>query len=217
MVFPYSMHPSWTNVQVRSLARGLPASRRPQSDTWRAFLAPLVLGALVGALAVLALQGLLQNRLAAPGGTATNSPAPAGQTANLQVTMSAGLLAALIQDSAARGRLPLQLENVRVQTAPGQLTVNGDVPVLGRPVGGSTVFEPYVADGRLAMRVVQAQFGALPIPGDVVLLAERPMNDRIAAATGGLPATITGVSVDEAGVTISAHVNTDRLSSLPQP
>ena len=200
---------------VRPSARRRAASQPPQPTSWRAFLGPLVFGVLLGGLAVLLLQGLVRNRLAPPSGTGLDGAA-AGQAANLRVTLSAGLLAALIQESSARGRLPLPLHNVRVQTAPGSVRVSGDTPVLGEPVDGSVVFQPYVANGRLAMHVVQAQFGALPIPDDIALLTERPINDRIAAATDGLPATILGVSVDESGVTISAQVDAGRLSSLTQ-
>jgi hypothetical protein len=180
-------------------------------DVWRAFLGPLVAGALLGALAVFALQAFLQNRAAGPSGSVPASASATPQATNLEVNMSGPLLAALIQDASARGRIPLRLSNVRVETATGQLTVAGDVPVLNGTVGGSAVFQPYVSEGALAMRVLRAQFGALPVPDDLVLLTERPLNDRIAAATNGLPATITSVNVDDAGITVGAHVSTDRL------
>jgi hypothetical protein len=209
----YSAYHSPTNQRVLRAFRGPRVPRTRQADTWRAFLAPLVTGVLLGALAVLAYQAMQQNRHAGPSGGVTESSSATSEATNLQVTMSAGLLAALIQDAAARGRIPLQISDVHVQTETDRLTVNGDVSVLGGAVSGSAVFEPYVEDGRLAMHVVRAQFGALPIPSDIALLAEQPMNDRIAAAIGGLPATITGVKVETTGVTVSAHVSTDRRAS----
>jgi hypothetical protein len=202
------------NPRAGGLIRVSRTLRLPQTETWLAFLGPLVAGALLGALAVLVFQAVLHDRFSGPSGAATGTPAATAEGTNLQVTISAGLLASLIQDAAARGRIPLQLENVRVQTGTDQLTVNGDAPVLGGKASGSAVFQPYVADGRLAMHVVRAQFGGLPIPNDIALLAEQPINDRIAAATSGLPAAITDVKVDAEGITISAHVSTERRTSV---
>ena len=210
MASPYSIHPSSTKPHRGSFARSSGALALPRFDLWRAFLVPLVAGALLGALVTLAFQAAVQNRPDSSGGAVRGSPSATVQASNLQITMRAELLAALIQDAAARSRIPLQLENVRVQTGSDQLTVTGDVPVPGGSISGSAVFQPYVADGRLAMHVLRAQFGALPIPDDIVLLTEGPINDRIAAASSGLPATITSVRVDETGVTVGAHVSTDR-------
>lgn len=168
------------------------------------------LGALIGGLAlaaVVALRGGSDARVTYP---------PLDQMPDLTITVSPGLLAALIDRSVRQGESPVPLENARVETAAGMLTIRGDIPVLGRGVGVSVELEPEIRDGEVKMVIRRARLGAVPIPSNLADLAERPINDRIAAATGGLPATITAVRVAADGVTVTARVRVAELPTLPR-
>ena len=128
--------------------------------------------------------------------------------------MSPGLLTALIQQSIAQGNAPVPLRNVRVEATDGRLTILGDILVLDHNVGGSVVLAPGFANGAVAMRVLSGKFGPFPIPRTIAQLADRPINQRVAAATSGLPATVTGVSVSSAGLVVTARVHPEQLSGL---
>lgn len=132
--------------------------------------------------------------------------------------MSAGLLAALIRQSIAQGQSPVPLRNVQVETSQGKVTILGDIPVLDHNVGGSVVLQPGFSNGIVAMQVLSGKFGPLPIPRAIAQLADGPINQRVADATNGLPATVTGVSVDAKGLTVTARVHPDQLPGLkPSP
>lgn len=160
---------------------------------------------LLGALAALVAEQLF---LAPdPAITRTAGLPPSDQNPDLRVTLSAGLLAALIQQSVDQGQAPVTIENVRVETEPGRLTIRGNIPVAGRTVPGSVDLAPDVVDQRLVMRVLDAQLGPLAIPRDLGRLVEGPLNSRVADATSGLPASITAATVDASGLTVIARVN----------
>jgi len=131
---------------------------------------------------------------------------------DITITISEGLLSALIRQSVALGESPVPLENVRVDTRDGLIVILGDVVVLGRNVGSSIELEPGVANGRVRVRLRRARLGPLPIPAGIERLAEGPINARIEAALGGLPATVTSVQSTDRGLTITARVRTNELN-----
>ncbi|MCL6431296.1 MAG: hypothetical protein K6V36_10650, partial [Anaerolineae bacterium] len=88
--------------------------------------------------------------------------------------------------------------------------------VLGRGIGGFVEMEPVVMDGMLRMRVRRSQLGPLPVPGNIERLAEGPINARLAAITGALPATIMQAQADRNGLTVTARVRTAELPTLPR-
>ncbi len=180
---------------------------RRQAFWWCA--AALAGGVIAGvALAV----ALARPRTADP---AIRPPNAADTTPDVTVTLSAGLLTALIRQSIERGEAGVPLQDVQADTRDGRIVMRGSLAVLGRQVSGSVDMEPYVDNGRLRVRVISARFdsrfGAVPIPGNLERLAEEPLNARVSAAVGGLPATITSVHVTEKGVTVTARVRTDDL------
>jgi hypothetical protein len=52
------------------------------------------------------------------------------------------------------------------------------------------------------------------VPGNLERLAEEPINRRLAAALGDLPATITQAHADRQGLTVTARVRTADLPGL---
>ncbi len=167
----------------------------------------LLVGFLAGALTLAAAQALLQERLGAvevP--SATPDPSP-----DLTLTFSPGLLTALVRQSVERGEAPLPVQDVRVQTAPGRVFLLGRFEVAGRHVDGSLEMVPFLEGGSVRMKVVQARLGSVPVPGNIERLVEAPINQRIAAATAGYPATLTGVRAETTGVTVTARVRPEDL------
>jgi hypothetical protein len=143
------------------------------------------------------------------------APAPLDQRPDVWVRFSDGLLTALIRQSIEQGESPVPLEQVTVETGEGRLVVRGVVVVLGRRVGGRIEMEPTVVDGSLQMDVREAKLGPLPVPDNVGRLAEKPINDRLATVTGGLPATVTSAHVTADGLVVTARVHVEELQ--PQP
>jgi len=164
----------------------------------------------VGALAEL----VVQVAVAVLSSSGNAAPSPEDPNPDVRVTLSPGLLTALIRQSIERGDSPVPLENVRVETGNNRVTVRGDVAVLGRYVGGSVEMEPVVEDNQLRMRVRRSQLGPLPVPGNLERLAEDPINRRLAVIIGDLPATITQAHADRQGLTVTARVRTADLPGL---
>lgn len=189
---------AWVRWVVRALR---PAAARVGGTRGVALLA---IGVAVGALLTSAI-------LALSPGEPEGASGAADPNADITVTFTPGLLTALIRQSMAQGAIAAPLDNVRVATENGRLVLLGDVAVLGHGVGGSIEMEPYVQDGQLRLRVVQAHLGRLPVPGGLERIVEGPINTRVAAAVSGLPATVTGVQVSDAGLTVTARVQVQEL------
>lgn len=197
---PTSLHITTSPAPAGS---GRPRRARLRGPRW---LPPLALGALLGLLGLLVYQAATGRDSAEVGGPGVIDASP-----DVSVTLSEGLLTALIRRSVEQGESPVKLEHVRVETRPGRIVVYGDVSVLGRGVGGRIDLVPSVAGGRLRMRVLQAKLGPLPAPANLERLVEGPVNARLAAAVGDLPAEVTSARVDTGGLTVTARVRVDAL------
>ncbi len=175
----------------------------------------LLFGFLAGALAMAAAQSLIQARL----GSSDVPSATPDPNSDLTLTLSPGLLTALVRQSVERGEAPLPVQDVRVQTAPERVILLGRFEVLGRQVDGAIEMAPFLDGGKVHMKVVQAGLGSVPIPGSIERLMETPISQRIEAATAGYPATLTGVRADTVGVTVMARVRPEDLRppSTPTP
>ena len=171
-----------------------------------------LLGIVVGALGVLVVQQLVVDRLQ----EATVTFGSADLHPDITVTLSEGLLTALVRQSIARGESPVPLENVQVTTGNGRVIVRGDVVVVGRRVGGVMEMEPQIEENHLVMRLRHARLGPVPVPPNVERLAEGPINARLAATIGDLPATLTSARATDDGLTVTARVNVQDLLGLPR-
>lgn len=179
------------------------------------WLMPLLLlvGFLVGVLALAAFQPLIQERLGS-----AEAPSPTFDP-NPDLTLSPGLLTALVRQSIERGESPLPIHGSQVHTRPGRMVLVGRFDIAGRGVDGSIEMVPVVEGGNVPMKVVQARVGSLPVPANIERLVEAPINQRIEAATAGYPATVTSVRADLSGVTVTARVRPEDLlpSRTPIP
>lgn len=185
--------------------RSLAAARR---YGWIGVLAG---GIVIGVLLTLVLQLFGADEDALP----LIQPGVEDRSPDVTVVLSPGLLTALIRQSLAGADLPLTLENVRVETEAGKLIVLGNTSVLGRKVGGQIDMFPTITDGALDLEVTRARIAGLNLPNRFDQYIERPINERVTAALGGLPATLTGITADEDGITVTARVRVDELSTLP--
>lgn len=165
------------------------------------------LGLLMGIACTL----LVQSFTSDSGPIPPSSYEPLDGEPDITVTLSPALIGALLRQSIEQSNSSLPLKNIRVGIKDNRLAVRGDVDVLGRNVGGLIEMEPYVQDGQLRMRVRQAQLGPVPVPSNIESLADRPINERLAAAAGNLPATVTSVNVTDAGLTVTARLRTEQL------
>jgi hypothetical protein len=185
-------------------------TRRTSSP--RLWAAGMVFSFVAGILLTLALQSS-----SGDSGVSDESILPASvvdTSPDVTVSLSAGLLSALLNQSIDQGQSPVPLENVRVSTDSGRLVVRGALDLPFRKVGGRIELEPYVNGGVLKMHMREAKLGPLGAPRGLERLAEGPINDRISAAVGGLPAEITSVRTDEQGITVTARVRLDLISTL---
>ena len=185
--------------------------KRLRGIRWRRWLAALLVGVLIGVTGTLAVQWAIQDEQEVVAVTAVT----VDQSPDMSVQLSGGLLTALIREEIEQGESPVPLEDVRVVTTEGKLVVRGDVVALRRAVGGFVEMEPVVEDGRLRLRVRRAKLGPLPVPNNIECLAERPINARLAAATGGLPAAVTSARVTDDGLLVTARVRVGELRALP--
>ena len=174
-----------------------------------------LLGVVIGAVAFLGL-GLF-----AVSPPAISSAAP-GQNWDVTVEISDAFLAT--QLSQPREGQPVQLREPKVaMKADGTLTITGNAGVGGGgaapsagggrlPINPSNVNVPVTiqlrpsvsAEGKLTVEVVSAQFGPLPVPGQLGALLEGPVNDQIANALNGQPFTLTELTMRDGGMQVRA-------------
>ena len=161
---------------------------------------------LAGAVVVAAIAGSLF-ALARPQPAAPSLLSQSDGNPDLEIVLTPGLLTSLLQQSIAQGQSPLPLRHVQVSTAVNRLTVRGEIEIAGQAVPASINFQPAVRDGRLMMNVTGAELASIPVPRDLGQLADGPINRELAAATGGLPATILTASAGPDGLTVVARVH----------
>lgn len=189
--------------------RLLACLRASRSSSPRLWAAGIVVSFVTGVLLAVALQS--------PSGDSEEPILPASvidTTPDVTVSLSPTLLSALLNQSIDQGQSPVPLEQVRVATDGGRLVVRGTLDLPFRKIGGRIEMEPYVDGGTLKMRMREAKLGPVGAPAGLERLAEGPINERISAAVGGLPAEITSVRTDERGITVTARVQVDQIMSV---
>ena len=141
-------------------------------------------------------------------------PDTGGPTTDIIVTLTPGLLTALVQQGIDSGRAPVNLQRIAVTPKGDSLVISGNAPIaFGRGVDGSLEVQPAVRDGHLQMDVLKVKLGPLPVPINVQRLIEDPVNERVAAALGGLPATVRSSRVTDSGLEVTARVRTEDLKN----
>jgi hypothetical protein len=181
----------------------------------------LLLGVIIGVSALGGVQCALSSDL----GDVGVPQGPPDTTPDLLITVTNAFLAQQIQQSADKGATPIPLHNVRVttrdvkfgDTTEGHVFVFATTELLGRGIDGVIEMRPVLEEGLVRMKVVEAKFGPVPVPGNVERLVEAPINDRIQAAIAGYPATITSVRAVADGVMATARLRPRDASATPAP
>ena len=151
-----------------------PAIPRPALLGCGGLLAGLILGALLMLVGLIAFAPRPQ--AAAPGSADPNG--------DLTITMDDAYLTQVLGSAISQSSLPISLSNVQAEIQPNNLVkisadTSGAFPV-GVPLTALT--ELSVQSGHLAMRIVSAQVGGLPLPAGVVSALEQQFNSRLMQA-----------------------------------
>jgi hypothetical protein len=135
----------------------------------------LVVGAVIGALVMLlALIAFAPRPQAA-------SPGAGGQNGNLVINMDDTYLTTQVSAAISQAKLPIALSNIKAEILPGnQVKISADTD-SAFPLGAhlEAVAQVRIESGQLAMHLISAQIGGLPLPSAIASALERPMNERM--------------------------------------
>jgi hypothetical protein len=177
-------------------------------DHWLRRLLTLLVGIVLGGGAVLLYMLLVPAEPTARVATPVTQAPPANPP--MSVTLGEPFLTALARDALANAPELPPINDVRVESAHGELIVRGTLDVLGNPVAGSATLRPTIDAGELHIEVVRTEFGQLPVPLERVI--EQQINRRLGGLFADLPVTLTGVAVEwRRGMTVTCDVALDQL------
>jgi hypothetical protein len=151
--------------EVRSLA--------PRATWWGC--GGLVVGAVIGALL------MLLTLIAFAPRPQPASPGVGGQYGNLSINMDDTYLTRQVSAAVTQARLPITLSNVQTEILPGeQVKISADT-TNSFPLGAhlEAVAQLRIVSGQLAMHIISAQVGGLPLPASIASALERPMNQKM--------------------------------------
>lgn len=135
----------------------------------------LAVGAVIGALVMLlALIAFAPRPQAA-------SPGAGGQNGNLIINMDDTYLTTQVSAAISQAKLPIALSNIKAEILPGnQVKISADT-ASAFPLGAhlEAVAQVRIESGQLAMHLISAQIGGLPLPSAITSALERPMNERM--------------------------------------
>jgi len=135
----------------------------------------LAVGAVIGALVMLlALIAFAPRPQAA-------SPGAGGQNGNLVINMDDTYLTTQVSAAISQAKLPIALNNIKAEILPGnQVKISADTN-SAFPLGAhlEAVAQVRIESGQLAMHLISAQIGGLPLPAAITSALERPMNERM--------------------------------------
>ena len=172
--------------EVRSLA--------PRPALWGC--GGLVVGAVIGAVVLaLALFAFGPRPEAA-------SPGVGSQYGNLSINMDDAYLTRQVSAAVSQANLPIKLSNVQAEILPDeQVKISGDT-TGSFPIGAhlEAVAQLRIVNGQLALHIINAQIGGLPLPASLASALEKPMNAKLQQVSAYLlPAgyQITAISSSE--------------------
>ncbi|MGB1251925.1 MAG: LmeA family phospholipid-binding protein [Candidatus Promineifilaceae bacterium] len=110
------------------------------------------------------------------------------QNGNLAITFTEADLTAAIQRNEIQNE-DARYQNLVVSIRDGLIVVTGD---LTRPVNATfaVVFQPYAAEGKLQLNIVEATIGQFQVPAGLVESIEARLNRTLANSLGYLPFNI---------------------------
>ncbi|HKW21428.1 MAG TPA: hypothetical protein VJO13_08645 [Ktedonobacterales bacterium] len=142
----------------------------------------LAVGAVIGALLMLlALIAFAPRPQAA-------SPGAGGQNGNLVINMDDTYLTTQVSAAVSQANLPIALSNIKAEILPGnQVKISADTD-SAFPLDAhlDSVAQVRIESGQLAMHLISAQIGGLPLPAAITSALERPMNERMQAVSAVL-------------------------------
>jgi uncharacterized protein YpmS len=159
----------------------------------------VVLGFILGGIAVVAAAIFMY------GPAPVLLPSPTRYDA--RVTLTTSFLQRQLQSEAAGVPAGNSFQNLAVETADGdQVVIAGTLArgVVRAPM--RITLQPTVQQNRIALRVVRANLGGLPIPIAFLRPLEDAMNRQLASMLGNQPYQIVGVTTSPQGVSIDLTV-----------
>ena len=168
-------------------------------------LVVLVLGALLGAAAMMAYVVFAGAPLAGP-----SEPLP--KRPPITLTLGPAFLEQVVkraaQDAAGLGLVD---DDLRVALRDGELVVSAGIEVMGKRTRGTIVLRPLLERGQLRFDVASTGVGGMPVPkvGEQI---ERHIDAHVRALLKGMPIVVTGAKVDpKRGLVVTGNVDLARL------
>lgn len=161
----------------------------------------LFLGVIAGAIGLAAAGALLYGPPPLP------PPAPSSYDA--RIVLSAAFLNRELQTQAARTSTGQPFQNVALRTGDGDLvTVAGTMSARNGAIKApiKITVRPVARGNRVALQVVRADLGGLPLPSGLFRGLEDSMNRQLSQMLGNSSYRIVGVSTSTEGVSVDLAI-----------
>jgi hypothetical protein len=162
----------------------------------------LVLGIVVGALLVVAVQALVL--------TPPPLPQDASINPDLVIRFSNQFLTRELQTQLSQTQSAVSLPGLTVQAEEGQRIVLVGTPVvtgISTKVPLRVTLRPSVAQNRVSVQIVQADVGTLKLPGSLFTSVETTINQELNRALANQQYRIVGVGTTVDGVLVDVSLN----------
>src|SRR3989304_3988662 len=157
----------------------------------------LIMGILVGAVAVLAVQSLATS----PVHSSARSTAQ-GQ-ADMEITLHKEYLTRMIAQELEQANLPFTLQTLSVEPrGADQLAVTGQIEMSPFRIPATIWVQPTAVNGQLKMNITRTDFGSIPVPIDLDSRLGDTLNSEIASIQSSIPYRITSVRVSDQGLVL---------------
>lgn len=151
--------------EVRALA--------PRTAIWGC--GGLIVGGIIGALLMLLALVAFAPR------PEPASPGVGSQYGNLSINMDDAYLTRQVSAAVTQANLPIKLSNVQAEILPSeQVEISADT-TNAFPLGAhlEAIAQLRIVNGQLALHIINAQVGGLPLPAQLSSALERPINEKM--------------------------------------
>ena len=109
------------------------------------------------------------------------SPGVGSQYGNLSINMDDAYLTRQVSAAVTQANLPIKLSNVQAEILPSeQVKISADT-TNAFPLGAhlEAIAQLRIVNGELALHIINAQVGGLPLPAQLSSALERPINEKM--------------------------------------